>query len=385
MTSIFAENNIIVKTFLLSFICVATFTVAFGQATANPASDLVRCDEDGDGVEEFNLTTTIDEILGTQDPNNYSVGYFVTLPDAQNGTNQLPFPEGYFNITNPQTIYARVENQTNGDFDTTSFELIAIPLPILGQPNNLFVNDGDGDGIATFDLTLNDDVVSGGNPDAIVSYFTSEADAELNFNSITTPEAYTNSANPQEIFVGLFSGDCYDSNTSFTILADEVSLPDGDNDGVPDAVEDLNNNGDLTDDDTDGDTIPNFMDDDDDGDRTADEDYNNNGSPTDDDKNNNGIPDYLDESVTLSTQTFATETIAVFPNPTQHTITIQWETTTQVNTVAVYGLDGKLLTNQPVSGTHTNKTLDLSKVANGIYFIKISTQRGTVTQKVIKK
>ncbi len=74
---------------------------------------------------------------------------------------------------------------------------------------------------------------------------------------------------------------------------------DSDNDGINDDEEDPNFNGDLSDDDTDGDTIPNYLDDDDDGDGilTQNEDVNSNGDWNDDDADNDGIPDYLDMDI----------------------------------------------------------------------------------------
>jgi hypothetical protein len=64
--------------------------------------------------------------------------------------------------------------------------------------------------------------------------------------------------------------------------------------------EDVNNNGDYTDDDTDEDTYYNYYDADDDGDGTLTKnenaDPNDDGNPSDAlDSNTNGIPDYLDE------------------------------------------------------------------------------------------
>ena len=79
----------------------------------------------------------------------------------------------------------------------------------------------------------------------------------------------------------------------------ETQLVEDDNDGIPAEYEDLNNNGDLTDDDTDGDGLPNYIDFDDDGDNvlTSAEATNFNeinflGNARDTD--NDGIPDYLD-------------------------------------------------------------------------------------------
>lgn len=74
---------------------------------------------------------------------------------------------------------------------------------------------------------------------------------------------------------------------------------DDDNDDIPSFLEDLNNNGDLEDDDTDGDGIPNYIDEDDDGDNVPTKDENpdpdNNGDLSDA-QNTDGDdePDYLD-------------------------------------------------------------------------------------------
>ncbi len=78
---------------------------------------------------------------------------------------------------------------------------------------------------------------------------------------------------------------------------------DLDGDHVPNVVEDLNGDGDPTNDNTDDPdhkdpaNLPNYLDPDDDGDhlRTKDEDPNGNGDPTDDDTDGDGIPNYLDK------------------------------------------------------------------------------------------
>lgn len=88
----------------------------------------------------------------------------------------------------------------------------------------------------------------------------------------------------------------YESTCSAFITA---SLTKDDNDGIPAALEDINNNGDLTDDDTDGDGIPNYLDLDDDGDnvptKNENPDPNNDGVLNDaQDTDGDSIPDYLD-------------------------------------------------------------------------------------------
>lgn len=76
-----------------------------------------------------------------------------------------------------------------------------------------------------------------------------------------------------------------------------VELTDTDSDGVLDIDEDINGDGNLDNDDTDQDGIPDYLDEDDDGDgvNTAEEDRDNDGDPTTDDSDGDQTPDYLDD------------------------------------------------------------------------------------------
>ncbi len=86
----------------------------------------------------------------------------------------------------------------------------------------------------------------------------------------------------------------------FYVNLNLIRKTDWDADGILSMYEDVNNNGDYTDDDTDEDTYYNYYDADDDGDGTLTKnenaDPNGDGNPNDAlDSNTNGIPDYLDE------------------------------------------------------------------------------------------
>ncbi|WP_066225275.1 FKBP-type peptidyl-prolyl cis-trans isomerase [Formosa haliotis] len=89
----------------------------------------------------------------------------------------------------------------------------------------------------------------------------------------------------------------------FAVNTSGVTYLDHDNDGVYSYLEDLNGDGDVYDDDTDGDGIPNFIDLDDDGDGvfTIHEDIDGDGDPSND-IGKNGIPKYLDPEETESTE-----------------------------------------------------------------------------------
>src|SRR5690606_23988481 len=130
---------------------------------------------------------------------------------------------------------------------------------------------------------------------------------EGNENSITKTgvfnyRTYNNSSLPNNLFCsevppsGVNISQDYESNSTAII---DVLLTKDDNDGIPAALEDINGNGNLDDDDTDNDGIPNYLDVDDDGDNvlTKDENPDPNGDGIFDDAQDtdgDGIPDYLD-------------------------------------------------------------------------------------------
>ncbi|MDW5290953.1 FKBP-type peptidyl-prolyl cis-trans isomerase [Formosa sp. PL04] len=93
------------------------------------------------------------------------------------------------------------------------------------------------------------------------------------------------------------------SSVIFTIRTPSVKWLDHDNDTVYSFQEDLNGDGDVYDDDTDGDGIPNVLDIDDDGDGvyTIYEDVDGDGDPAND-IGANGIPKYLDPTETESSE-----------------------------------------------------------------------------------
>jgi hypothetical protein len=94
------------------------------------------------------------------------------------------------------------------------------------------------------------------------------------------------------------------SNLMFKFELYTSEANDHDNDGVFSHLEDLDGNENITDDDTDGDEVPDFLDGDDDGDGvlTINEDLDNDGDPTNDDSDMDGVPNYLDEDSTESNQ-----------------------------------------------------------------------------------
>jgi len=71
--------------------------------------------------------------------------------------------------------------------------------------------------------------------------------------------------------------------------------------------------------------------------------------------------------------------ISVFPNPTTGIVNIIAENT-KIENISVFDISGKVLENNT---SFAGNTLDLSRLSNGIYFIKIKTLSEQVTHKVI--
>jgi FKBP-type peptidyl-prolyl cis-trans isomerase FkpA len=96
---------------------------------------------------------------------------------------------------------------------------------------------------------------------------------------------------------GNYSNSLVDSNLMFYIdLLTFAPDTDHDNDSIPSYLEDLDVDGNVNNDDTDGDFFPNYLDADDDGDGilTINEDANGDGNLENDDEDGDGIPNYLD-------------------------------------------------------------------------------------------
>ncbi len=196
-------------------------TINFGsEPVANPVSDIITCDDiSADGIEDFDLEIQTAGVLGTQNPADFNVTYHLTLADAQADTGALASP--YTNISNPQTIFVRIED-ANAEFcfATTSFDLIISgPTPTAASVP-IEECDDDFDGVTLFDLAAHGgNVLDGQNPaDFTVTYYETQADADAGTNAIDTSSLYSSTS--QTIFVRVESNvafDCY-STAPFDLI-----------------------------------------------------------------------------------------------------------------------------------------------------------------------
>ncbi|MEZ7504062.1 T9SS type B sorting domain-containing protein [Flavobacterium sp. Arc2] len=189
----------------------ATLTVYALPTVSNPIT-LVQCDDDGDGISNFNLTEKNSFISA-----NHLVETF-TYYTSQNGANtkddlaQIKDPFAY--ISPSASVWTRVENQ-NGCYRISQLNLIVSSTQIPTTFKRTFsscddsldnIND-DKDGISTFDFSsvtneIKSSFLSSSTLYAI-KYYRNEADALSERNEITNTSNYRNIGYPnqQEIWV----------------------------------------------------------------------------------------------------------------------------------------------------------------------------------------
>ena len=272
--------------------------------------------------------------------------------------------------------------------------------------------DEDADGLEAFSFAVMQADLS-----ANAMFYLSEEDAEIQANAL----AGTDYTNP----VAFEAATLY-ANVDGEVIEVALNMVDCslgfDNDNVPALDEDLNNDGNLANDDTDGDGIPNFADNDDDGDLvltsleyvfgrdttdeyldtdgdgipnyldndddndgvlTVDEDYNHNGDASDDDTNGNFIPDYLEAQVALGTGaiTNVKKNITIYPNPATDVLNIANTTGMDVTGVAIYSINGVLVR----QATGVIDAVNVADLQSGLYIVTVQAGNQQVNYKFMKK
>jgi len=156
----------------------------------------------------------------------------------------------------------------------------------------------------------------------------------------------------------------YDATLNMQCGNDDLCLfADGDGDTLPDYLEDVNSNGNLLDDDTDGDGLINILDPDDDGDGilTINEDSNGNGNFFDDDSDGDGIPDFLDAEI-VNIKNYETQKIKVWPNPNNGVFRLDAKQMINLSNLHIVNANGQKISYKVVAGF-----IKIVNVKKGIY------------------
>lgn len=197
------EKTIYYKVYNLNNINCSTISsfkiTTYKKPTATQPNDLYLCDENDDTTETFNLDTNTSQIIGSQNPTNYTVSYHLSQSDATAKTNELPLM--YVNTLSEQTIYARIENNLyTSCYTITSFKIGLYKKPKVITLNKIELCD-DGDDLKeefNFVNYTNQILQAQETTNYSVSYYSNLTDAIQNINSIT--ENFINTTNPQTIY-----------------------------------------------------------------------------------------------------------------------------------------------------------------------------------------
>lgn len=318
-------------------------------------------------------------------------------------------------INNAGTIAFAPPGRNTGPWTATQ-EGWRFSLPMQTNTYKYSKCDANSDGLETFNLqVVKDDLSAPG----MVFY---ETIANLQDQAFPMPLLYDNIIHSEQVLYA-------DNNGQVTevILRTVNCNVDYDLDAVATALEDLNGDGNLENDDTDADGIPNFLDNDDDGDMiltsfeyafssgrnsndtnsvldtdndgipnyldndddgdgvlTINEDYNGNNNPGDDDTNDNGIPDFLESSVALGVDNPALNSlISLYPNPVSNMLTIDNRTNEVISNIAIYSINGMLV--KQVANAGTTTSIPVSELQTGMYFVKMQVGNQVMNYKFIKK
>ncbi len=135
------------------------------------------------------------------------------------------------NLTNPSNTYASAGDYTvtvtivtETETQVSTTDLTIYESPTANDPGTLKLCDDNNDGISDvdFDALVTSQVLgSQSATDFEVLYFSSQANADSGENPISMP--FTNTANPQEIFVRIqnaLNADCFDTNSFFVEVFD---------------------------------------------------------------------------------------------------------------------------------------------------------------------
>ncbi|GLB49972.1 lectin-like domain-containing protein [Neptunitalea lumnitzerae] len=164
------------------------------------------CDDQlADGRAEFDLTEQNANVFGTQSTTDYTITYHLTYDYAVLGT---PALSTYYTnyIPYSQEIYVRLEDNVTGCFTVREFDLIVNPNPVINPSydNDLALCDDfgqPGDEITEFDLTVENEEITGGINGYIVSYYETEADADAGINPVPDDTSYFNTVSPYTMHV----------------------------------------------------------------------------------------------------------------------------------------------------------------------------------------
>ena len=155
-----------------------------------------------DGIAVIDLTLLDETALGGIPSNEMEASYYTTATDALNGTNPIVNASVY--ATPSATLFVRIESVMTSCVSTAPFTVVVNDFEI-NTPEDLYTCEiSPGIGVANFDLTYNDTIITEGLDGGYeIKYYDSLNDALNNTNEIPNPTTKMNLDPVQTIFVGV--------------------------------------------------------------------------------------------------------------------------------------------------------------------------------------
>ena len=184
-------------------------------------SDLKSCDDaldgnDTNGLTTFNLTQKTAEIINNQA--NVTVTYHLLPNESVSGANAIT------SYTGPNTtIYVRLFNTLTNCFNTTSFNIVVMPLPAVNPIITLKQCDNDTDSITDFNLT-EANVILSNQSNLTFTYHASQLDAQNDVAPLTNTTNY-NSANNGLVWARIENADGCFRTAQVNLLVSATQIP----------------------------------------------------------------------------------------------------------------------------------------------------------------
>lgn len=183
----------------------------------NEINDIYTCDDDYDGVAEFDISNLENIISDNQ--SGMIIEFF-----RENGQ-QLPnpLPDTIQNIVSDmETITARITDPNSNCYNESSFNLIVNPLPEANQLSIIYGCDDNNDGISEYFNTSNvENQVLNGQTGVSISYFDQYGNELPN----PLPNPYTNSNAFNELITIRLTDNISNCHTETTLQLQTVTQP----------------------------------------------------------------------------------------------------------------------------------------------------------------
>ncbi|MEO9954210.1 gliding motility-associated C-terminal domain-containing protein [Nonlabens sp.] len=243
VTPTVAGQNCYDYIFTDSFGCTYTETVCIEVsseiATAQP-NDIIVCQNTGSAT--IDLTSRYTQTLNGLDTTLFSIDVYPTQLDADAATNAIVSP-GVYDVSANETVFIRVQDLASGCYVVEELDIVYSSAVFNAVADIEACDDVDGaiNGLELFDLTAQDAIILGAQSAAEfdVAYFLSQADADANTNSISTPDSYQSMGEIIYVRVSNVQDPSCFTTGSFTliVMTCEVEVPEGfspNNDGIND-------------------------------------------------------------------------------------------------------------------------------------------------------